>query len=83
MMTLRFPACAGSMPTKDGAGSLASTSAITGVLRSYAVLIQDNAVVDARYAVETDSCEAQSYTQFDLVTGVLGRPTAPVQPALY
>lgn len=51
--------------------------------RSYAVFIQGSAVVDARYAVETDSCAAQSYTQFDLVSGVLGRPTAPVQPALY
>jgi hypothetical protein len=54
-----------------------------GHLRNYALFIQDNAVVDARYAVETDACETQAYTQFDLVTGVLGRPTAPVQPALY
>jgi hypothetical protein len=54
-----------------------------GHLRTYAIFIQNNAVVDARYAVETDACEAQTYTQFDLVTGTLGRPTAPVQPALY
>jgi hypothetical protein len=54
-----------------------------GVLRSYALFIQNNTVADARFAVETDSCDTQSYTQFDLVTGVLGRPTAPVQPALY
>ncbi len=54
-----------------------------GHLRSYTLFIQDNAVVDARYAVETDACERQSYTQFDLVTGVLGQPTPPVQPALY
>ena len=54
-----------------------------GHLRSYAIFIQDNAVVDARYAVETDACEAQTYTQFDLVTGELGRPTAPVQSPLY
>ena len=54
-----------------------------GHLRSYAIFIQDNAVVDARYAVETDRCETQTYTQFDLVTGELGRPTAPVQPPLY
>jgi hypothetical protein len=54
-----------------------------GHLRSYAIFIQDNAVADARYAVETDRCEAQSYTQFDLVTGELGRPTAPVQSPLY
>jgi hypothetical protein len=54
-----------------------------GHLRSYALFIQDDKVVDARYAVETDGCEAQSYTQFDLLTGKLGRPTAPVQPPLY
>jgi hypothetical protein len=54
-----------------------------GHLRSYALFIQDNAVVDARYAVETDACGAQTYTPFDLVTGELGRPTAPVQPPLY
>jgi hypothetical protein len=54
-----------------------------GHLRSYAIFIQDNAVVDARYAVETDACEAQTYTPFDLVTGELGRPTAPVQSPLY
>jgi hypothetical protein len=54
-----------------------------GYLRSYAIFIQDNTVVDARYAVETDACETQTYTQFDLVTGELGRPTAPVQPPLY
>lgn len=51
--------------------------------RTYALFIQDNTVIDGRYAVETDACEAQTFTQFDVVTGVLGRPTAPVQPALY
>jgi hypothetical protein len=54
-----------------------------GHLRSYALFIQDDTVTDSRYAVETDACDAQTYTPFDLVTGVLGRPTAPVQPALY
>jgi hypothetical protein len=54
-----------------------------GHLRSYALFIQDDKVVDARYAVETDGCEAQAYMQFDLLTGKLGRPTAPVQPPLY
>jgi hypothetical protein len=54
-----------------------------GHLRSYALFIQDNAVIDGRFAVETDACNSQTYTQFDLVTGVLGRPTAPVQPSLY
>lgn len=54
-----------------------------GRLRTYALFFQDNAVVDARYAVETDRCETQSYTPFDLLTGVLGQPTAPVQSPLY
>ena len=54
-----------------------------GHLRSYAIFIQDDAVVDGRYAVETDACDTQAYLPFDLVTGQLGQPTAPVQPPLY
>ena len=54
-----------------------------GHLRTYALFIQNNAVIDARYAVQSDSCASQSYTPFDVVTGALGRPTAPQQPALY
>jgi hypothetical protein len=54
-----------------------------GHTRIYAIFIQDDAVSDARYAVETDACEAQTYTQFDLISGELGRPTAPAQPPLY
>jgi hypothetical protein len=54
-----------------------------GHKRTYAIFIQDYAVSDAHYAVETDGCGAQSYTQFDLLSGVLGRPTAPVQQPLY
>jgi len=54
-----------------------------GHRRSYAILIQNNAVVDARYAVETDACESQVFTQFDVMTGELGRPTVWAQPPLY
>jgi hypothetical protein len=54
-----------------------------GHLRTYALFIQNNIVIDGRYAVETDACESQSYTPFDLMSGVIGRPTAPVQPPLY
>ncbi len=54
-----------------------------GHLRIYAIFIQNDVVNDARYAVETDACEVQTYTQFDLISGELGRPTAPVQPPLY
>jgi hypothetical protein len=54
-----------------------------GHLRTYALFIQNEAVTDARYAVQSDACGSQSYTAFDVVTGVLGRRTAPRQPALY
>jgi len=54
-----------------------------GHLRSYAIFIQDNAVVDGRYAVETDACDTQAYAPFDLMTGQLGQPTPAVQPPLY
>jgi hypothetical protein len=54
-----------------------------GHLRTYALFIQNDDVIDGRYAVQSDSCGLQSYTPFDLVTGVLGRPTAPRLPALY
>ena len=54
-----------------------------GHLRTYALFMQNDAVIDGRYAVQSDSCGSQSYTPFDIVTGVLGRPTAPQQPPLY
>jgi hypothetical protein len=51
--------------------------------RFYAIFYQDNAISDARYAVATETCEAQSYTPFDLLTGELGRPTPPIQQPIY
>ena len=54
-----------------------------GHVRTYALFMQNDAVIDARYAVQSDSCGSQSYTPFDVVSGVLGRPTAPQQPPLY
>jgi hypothetical protein len=54
-----------------------------GHTRIYAIFIQGDVVSDARYAVETDTCEAQPYTQFDLISGELGRPTAPMQQPIY
>ena len=68
---------------KDWSWLLACILWINGHLRTYALFIQNNAVIDARYAVQVDSCGSQSYTPFDVVTGVLGRPTAARQPALY
>src|SRR5215831_18320688 len=54
-----------------------------GHRRTYALFIQNDAVIDSRYAVHSDSCGSQSYMPFDVVTGVLGQPTAPRQPPLY
>jgi len=54
-----------------------------GHVRTYALFIQNDAVIDSRYAVQSDSCGSQSYMPFDVVTGVLGQPTAPRQPPLY
>ena len=54
-----------------------------GHVRSYALFIQDDAVIDGRYAVETDACGSQTYTPFDMDTGTLGRPTVPRQPPIY
>jgi hypothetical protein len=51
--------------------------------RSYTLFIQNNAIVDSRYSVETDACAAQTYSPFDVDSGTLGRPTPPRQPALY
>lgn len=51
--------------------------------RAYAIFIQDNAVVEGRYSVETDACASQTYTPFDLFTGQLGQPTPTVQSPLY
>src|SRR5215469_17471359 len=38
--------------------------------RTYALFMQNDVVVEGRYAVQSDSCAAQSYTSFDIVTGV-------------
>jgi hypothetical protein len=54
-----------------------------GHRRTYALFIQGDAVVDGRYAVLTDQCDSQAYTQFDLATGALGRPTVPEREPLY
>jgi hypothetical protein len=54
-----------------------------GHRRSYALFIAGDAVIDARFAVETDACDAQTYTPFDVTTGTLGKPTPAEQPPLY
>jgi hypothetical protein len=40
-------------------------------LRTYAFFVKDDKVIDNRYAVETDSCDVQSYAPFDPGTGLL------------
>ena len=54
-----------------------------GHVRTYAIFIQNDAVIDGRYAVQTDACGSQTYTPFDVVTGRLGNPTAPRLPPIY
>lgn len=39
--------------------------------RTYAVFLQLAAVIDSRYAVETDGCDTQAYAPFDLMAGGL------------
>ena len=36
-----------------------------GHRRVYALFIKDGAVIDGRYAVQTDACDAQTYVPFD------------------
>jgi hypothetical protein len=40
----------------------------------YSVFLRDNAIVDSRYAVKTDQCEAKAYSPFDLATGLVTAP---------
>ena len=44
--------------------------------RTYVVFIKDGKVIDNRYAVQTDACNAQTYAAFDAMgptrSGVLG-----------
>jgi hypothetical protein len=46
-----------------------------GRQRSYAVFVKGGAVVDSRYAVQTDACDLQAYAPFDVMFGAM-RPTS-------
>lgn len=46
-----------------------------GHQRTYALFIKDGAIVDSRYAVETDACGGQTYSSLDLSSGAI-RPRA-------
>lgn len=50
--------------------------------RTYALFIKDNAVVDGRYAVQTDGCDAETYSPFDL-GGTMRPAGAGVREPLY
>lgn len=54
-----------------------------GQRRTYALFINGDAVVDSRYAVQTDACDAATYTPFDLATGGIRPAAAGVQGPLY
>ena len=46
-------------------------------LRTYVFLVRDGKVIDNRYAVETDACDAESYSPFGLL-GPTGFGTQPL-----
>ncbi len=54
-----------------------------GHRRTYAFLFTDEQVVDSRYAVQTDACDAQTYSPFDLTTGARRSTAISDQGPLY
>jgi hypothetical protein len=54
-----------------------------GHRHTYVLFMQTDAVIDGRYAVQTDACESQPFTQFDLMSGAAGQPTAVQLEPLY
>jgi hypothetical protein len=51
--------------------------------RTYALFIQDGAVVDDRFAVQTDACDTQTYSPFDAMMGTVPPASIGVQEPLY
>jgi hypothetical protein len=54
-----------------------------GYQRIYAVFIKDGAVVDSRFAVQTDACEMQTYSPFDALMGAVPPTSVGGQGPLY
>jgi len=52
-------------------------------MRAYAVFSKDNAIVDGRYAVQTDACDVQAYSPFDLMSGSIGPAGTGMHDPLY
>lgn len=40
-----------------------------GHKRAYALFLTEKEIIDSRYAVETDGCDTQTYSPFDLIAG--------------
>jgi hypothetical protein len=51
-----------------------------GHLRTYALFLDDHAIVDGRYAVQVDACDGQPYAPFDLASGAIGRSASELTP---
>ena len=51
--------------------------------RTYALFVKDGAVIDSRYAVETDACDGETYAPFDPATGLLQPANVGLQQPLY
>lgn len=51
-----------------------------GHLRTYALFLDDHAIIDGRYAVQVDACDAQTYAPFDLASGAIGRSASKLTP---
>ena len=54
-----------------------------GHRRTYAFFFTDEQIVDSRYAVQTDACDAQTYSPFDLTTGARRATAISDQDPLY
>ena len=54
-----------------------------GHRRTYAIFFNGNTIIDARYAVQADACEATNYAPFDPETGAIGAGAVRDQNPLY
>ena len=52
-----------------------------GHRRTYAFFLKDKEIVNSRYAVQSDACDAQTYSPFELTTGAT-RPAEPMTGAI-
>jgi hypothetical protein len=54
-----------------------------GRRRTYALFLNGSAIVDARYAVQTDGCDSVSYSALDLASGAVTSATSGEQGPIY